>query len=225
MQIILGASAPVLIILFYIYYRDKYEKEPILLLIKALVLGMLTVIPVIGLEKFLGSYLPYLEFSSRLHAFYHAFVVAGFSEELLKFIAFYFLIWKSKEYNERFDGIVYAVFVSLGFAWIENIKYLMSFGPEIALMRGVLSVPAHALFGVTMGYYFSLSKFSTRKQSKNIFFIYALVFPIILHGVYDFILMANEPLGMLVFIPFIIYLWITGFKRMKYLSNQSKFKT
>ncbi len=224
MQILIGASAPVLIILFYIYYRDKYEKEPISLLIKALVLGMLTVIPVIGLEMLLRMFLPYFEFSNRAHAFYRAVIVAGFSEELLKFIAFYLLIWKSKEYNERFDGIVYAVFVSLGFAWIENIKYLISFGPEIALMRGVLSVPAHALFGVTMGYYFSLSKFSKSKSAKKIFFSYALIFPIVLHGAYDFILMANEPLGMLAFIPFIIYLWITGFKRMKYLSNQSKFK-
>jgi RsiW-degrading membrane proteinase PrsW (M82 family) len=91
-------------------------------------------------------------------------------------------------------------------------------------MRAFLAVPAHALFGVTMGYYFSLSKFTTNKKAKSTLFVYALLFPTILHGSYDFILMANEPLGMLAFIPFIIYLWKSGFKRMKSLSDQSKYK-
>jgi RsiW-degrading membrane proteinase PrsW (M82 family) len=100
----------------------------------------------------------------------------------------------------------------------------MNYGMEVAYMRAILAVPAHALFGVTMGYYFSLSKFSTKASNKTTFFVYALLFPIILHGVYDFILMANEPLGMLAFIPFIIFLWRTGFKRMKALSDISRFK-
>ncbi len=225
MYLLFLAIAPVFIILFYIYFRDKYEKEPILLLVKALIFGMLTVIPAIIIERFLGAFLPYLEFSSRIHAFYHAFVVAAFSEEMLKFLVFYLLIWKSKEYNERFDGIVYAVFVSLGFAMIENIKYVMAYGENVAYMRAVLSVPGHALFGVSMGYYFSLSKFSLDRRRKQIFLIYAILFPIILHGSYDFILMANEPLGLLAFIPFMIYLWKTGFNRMHVLSEESRFKT
>lgn len=219
------AIAPVVIILFYIYFRDKYEKEPLSLLLKALFLGGLTVIPVIYVEGFLMEYIPLFNFSSRASAFYNAFVVAGFSEELFKFLVFYMLIWKSKEYDERFDGIVYAVFVSLGFAMIENIKYVYNYGETVAITRAFLAVPAHALFGVTMGYYFSLSKFSLNKFTKHTYFYYALIFPIILHGSYDFILMANEPLGMLVFIPFLIYLWKTGFKRIKVLSNESKFKS
>ena len=224
MHLFLMAIAPVVIILFYIYFRDKYEKEPLSLLLKALFLGGLIVIPVIYTERFLNGFLPVFEFSNRAQAFFNAFVVAGFSEELFKFIAFYILIWKSKEYNERFDGIVYAVFVSLGFAMIENIKYVYNYGETVALSRAFLAVPAHALFGVTMGYYLSLSKFSLNKFTKRTYFSYALIFPIILHGSYDFILMANEPLGILVFIPFVIYLWKTGFKRMKVLSEESKFK-
>lgn len=218
------AIAPVVIILFYIYFRDKYEKEPLSLLLKALFLGGLIVIPVIYVEGFLMGFLPVFEFSNRAQAFFDAFVVAGFTEETFKFLVLYILIWKSKEYNERFDGIVYAVFVSLGFAMIENIKYVYNYGETVALSRAFLAVPAHALFGVTMGYYLSLSKFSLNKFTKRTYFSYALIFPIILHGSYDFILMANEPLGILVFIPFVIYLWKTGFKRMKVLSEESKFK-
>ncbi len=218
------AIAPVVIILFYIYFRDKYEKEPLGLLLKALTLGGLIVIPVIYLEDFLLGFTSLFESSNRVLSFYKAFVVAGFSEELFKFLAFYGLIWKAKDYNERIDGIVYAVFVSLGFAMIENIKYVYSYGESVALTRAFLAVPAHAFFGVTMGYYFSLSKFSLNKFTKQTYFYYALIFPIILHGSYDFILMANEPLGMLVFIPFIFYLWKTGFKKIKTLSDESKFK-
>ena len=217
MYLIAAATAPVVIVALYIYFRDKYYKEPFLMLAKALVLGMLTVLPVLVMETFLMKYLPLLEFSSRLSAFYNAFVVAAFSEELWKFIVLFILIWKSKEFDERIDGIVYAVFVSLGFAWVENIMYVMEGGMNVAIMRSILSVPAHALFGVTMGYYFSLSKFTNDEPTRKRFFIYALVFPIILHGVYDFIIMVNEPLGMLVFVPFIIYLWKVGFTRIKTL--------
>ncbi|RLD44234.1 MAG: PrsW family intramembrane metalloprotease [Bacteroidetes bacterium] len=224
MNILLAAVAPVAIILLYIYYRDKYEKEPIKQLLKALAAGMFIVIPVIFVETFLGEIRLSLELPSQSDAFFNAFGIAAFSEEIFKFIAFLFIIWKSKDYNERFDGIVYAVFISLGFALVENIKYLMNYGNEIALMRGVLAVPAHALFGVTMGYYFSLSKFSSNKKDKVKFFYFAIIFPIILHGSYDFILMANEPMGMLAFVPFIIFLWKTGFKRMNILSENSRFK-
>ncbi|MCK5845971.1 MAG: PrsW family intramembrane metalloprotease [Bacteroidales bacterium] len=217
MNLILAAIAPVVIIALYIYFKDKYNKEPIAMLAKALVLGMLTVIPVLLLEGFLMEFISIFDFSTRLSAFYNAFVVAAFSEEIWKFIALYILIWKSKEFDESIDGIVYAVFVGLGFAMVENIMYVVNGGGSVALMRAFLAVPAHALFGVTMGYYFSLSKFAMDKASRNKYYRYAIISPIILHGVYDFILMANEPLGMLVFIPFIIYLWKTGFKRIKAL--------
>lgn len=217
MDLITAATAPVVIIAFYIYFRDKYDKEPFLMLAKALTLGMLTVIPILLMETFLMEFMPIFESSSRLSAFYNAFVVAGFSEELWKFIALVILIWKSKEFDERIDGIVYAVFVSLGFAWVENVLYVMEGGINVAIMRALLAVPAHALFGVTMGYYLSLSKFTNDEPTKKRFFIYALVFPIILHGAYDFILMANEPLGMIAFIPFIIYIWKVGFLRIRTL--------
>jgi RsiW-degrading membrane proteinase PrsW (M82 family) len=224
MNIIFAAIAPVAIILVYIYFRDKYEKEPIKQLIKALVAGMIIVIPILFTESIIGDFGQSLNLSTRGYAFFNAFGVAAFSEESFKFLAFLLIIWRSKDYNERFDGIVYAVFISLGFAFVENVKYLMTYGTEIALMRGLLAVPGHALFGVTMGYYLSLSKFSNAKKDKSKFFIYAIVFPVILHGSYDFILMANEPMGMLAFVPFIIYIWKTGFKRMNILSENSRFK-
>jgi len=222
MKLILAAIAPVIIILFYIYLRDKWEKEPLRKLFFAVVLGGLTVIPVYFLESFLNSFLPLFSFSNRISAIYNAFVIAAFSEEGFKFLALYLLIWKSKEFNEKFDGIVYAVFVSLGFALVENIMYVTNFGMANAFVRAITAVPAHALFGVAMGYYLSFAKFSLFYKKRN--FAYALLIPIGFHGIYDFILMSGESMYYFVFIPYVYYLYKVGFKRINELSNTSRFR-
>lgn len=216
MDLILVALAPVAIILIYVYVRDRYEKEPIHLLLKALFAGVLVTAPIILLESFLGIF--YSGASQVLAAFYKAFVVAAFSEESFKFLALFLLIWRSKEFDERFDGIVYAVFISLGFAAAENILYVFEYGKTIGLLRAFTAVPAHAIFGVIMGYYFSLAKFESQKTQLNLF--KALAVPILFHGFYDFILMVNHPLYLFAFLPFLTYMWIFGFKKMKALTTK-----
>ena len=136
--------APVAVIAFYIYNRDLYDKEPVKLLLRGLLWGALVCFPASSIEKFL------VQFNSS--PFYEAFVVAGFTEEMLKYLALYFLIWKNEEFNEKFDGIVYGVYVALGFAGLENILYVMEGGLGTAITRAVTAVPAHAIFGLTMGY-------------------------------------------------------------------------
>ena len=215
MNLLVLALAPVFIILIYIYVRDKYKKEPIQLLLKALFLGILITIPISFVEGLLSSlYLPATQTGS---AFYRAFVVAAFTEELFKYLALFLLIWRHKEFDEHFDGIVYAVFISLGFAAAENVMYIYSYGTQTGYIRAITAVPAHAIFGITMGYFFSLAKFSFQNTSINMF--KALAIPILLHGIYDFIIMVEQPLILLAFIPFLIYLWVGGFKKMKALSR------
>jgi len=218
------ALAPVLIIAFYIYIRDKYEKEPIGILLKTFLLGAVITVPIIFVEQFLDSYWEntFGSEQSICKATYTAFVVASFTEEAFKFLAFYILIWQNRNFNEKFDGIVYAVYVSLGFATVENFLYVFEGGIQVALLRALTAVPAHALFGVTMGYYFGLAKFRTALQSK--YLILSLLVPILLHGIYDFILMANNAFLLLVFLPFIIYLWYVNFKRMRHHSEKSIFR-
>ena len=209
MYLLVIALAPVLIILFYIYIRDKYEKEPLSLLIKSLVIGILITIPVIFVESLLSKM--WNVESGIMNAGYRAFIVAGFTEELFKFVALYWLIWKHKEFDEKFDGIVYAVFISLGFAAIENILYVYEYGADIGYLRAFTAVPAHAVFGVVMGFYFALAKFS--KKYNSYFLIKALVIPVLLHGFYDFILMSDHPYLMFIFIPYLI--WLLYFARKK----------
>jgi RsiW-degrading membrane proteinase PrsW (M82 family) len=220
MAVLLASLAPVVIILFYIYFRDKYEKEPLGLLLKALLMGIVVVIPVIFIERLLMNMMP--QSNKVAAAFYHAFIVAGSTEELFKFLALYLLVWKSPSFNEKFDGIVYAVFVSLGFAGVENVLYVIDGGMQTALMRALTAIPAHAIFGIIMGYYLGIAHMYT--ELKGPYLARALLVPILLHGIYDFILMVEIGWLLLLFIPYVIILYVMGMKKMKELSDTSIFK-
>ena len=215
MNLLVIALAPVLIILYYVYVKDKYNKEPLPLLLKSLLAGALITIPVVFVEGALSA-LWYGDFSLT-QAGYSAFVVAGLTEELFKFLALYWLIWKNKEFDEKYDGIVYAVFISLGFAGIENIMYVLQYGAATGYTRAITAVPAHAFFGMVMGFYFALAKFIPEKKLVNLF--KALLIPILLHGFYDYILMSQEEALMLLFVPYMI--WMFYFTRKKMNSLQA----
>lgn len=220
-MLILAAIAPSVSLLYYFYLRDKYEKEPRKLLIKAFLLGCLIVLPVLFFEFRLNIF----DYADRsvLAAGYSAFVVAGLVEESFKYLAFSTLIYKNREFNEMYDGIVYCVFISLGFATVENIAYVMTSGFNTALVRALTAVPAHALFGVVMGYYFGISKF-VKKSRKNKYIFYAWIVPLLLHGTYDFILFSQRFLALVIFVPYMLYLWFRALKHVDELVEASPFK-
>lgn len=220
MQLILLSLAPVFIILFYVYFRDKYEKEPLGLLFKALLVGCIIIVPVVFAEQFIQNLQPPLGKTGE--AFYSAFFVAGLTEEFFKFAGLYFLIWRNPNFNEKFDGIVYAVFVSLGFAAVENIMYVAEGGPQIAMVRALTALPAHALFGIRMGYYFGIAHMYT--ELRKSYLIKALLVPIFLHGIYDFLLLSQNAILLLVFVPYLVWMFMAGFKEMNVLSNASVFR-
>ncbi len=149
-------------------------------------------------------------------------MVASLNEEAFKLAALTLLIWKSKDFNEKFDGIVYASFISLGFAAIENVLYVFQHGFSTGIARAITAVPAHAFFGITMGFFFGMAKFYPKKRKKYLWM--AFLVPFALHGTYDFILMVGHIYLLALFIPFVIYLWISGFKRMKQMNNASIFR-
>jgi len=221
MRCIISLS-PILIIAAYIYFRDKYEKEPIRLLIMTLIVGALTSLPIMLTESLFA--LIGEKFNGAFKAFWDSFFVASLNEEGIKLIALFLLIWKSKEFNELFDGIIYATFISLGFAGIENLAYVYQNGVTTGLFRAITAVPAHALFGITMGFFFARAKFSEKNRKKYLYFILSFLIPFTFHGIYDLTLMSGEKLLLLTFVPFLIFLWISGFKKMKKMSNESVFK-
>jgi RsiW-degrading membrane proteinase PrsW (M82 family) len=217
MSLLLISLAPVFIIALYIYIRDKYEKEPFRILLKALLTGVFIILPVVIIESILTSFSGHLEGISKVA--YNAFVVASLCEEGFKYLGFILIIWPDKNFNEKFDGIVYSVFISLGFAAVENIFYVLNGGISIGILRGFTAVPAHALFGTVMGYYFGLSRFYPELKSR--YLVLAFIIPFLWHGSYDFLLLGQNQLLLLLFIPFIIIFWIYGLHKMKKLSDAS----
>ena len=109
MNQVIIALAPVLIIALYIYIRDKYEREPLKWLLAALLGGCLITIPVLFVEGWLAMPLNLMSGYSAVG--WNAFVVAAFTEETFKFTALYIIFWRNRQFNEKFDGIVYACFV------------------------------------------------------------------------------------------------------------------
>ena len=118
---------------------------------------------------------------------------------------------------------MYAVFVSLGFAAVENVLYVTGSGFSTGISRAITAVPAHAIFGVTMGFYFGMARFFERERMQ--FKAKALLYPILLHGIYDFILFTGMEWLTVVFIGFLVFLYFSGLKRIKKLSDQSFYKT
>lgn len=221
MILLLAAIAPSAALMYYFYMKDKYEKEPRRLLVKAFLLGAISVIPILMVEMSLNVFERGDE--SLIAAGYTAFIVAGLVEETFKFMMFYFLIWRHNEFDEMYDGIVYSVFVSLGFATVENIGYVLSTGFSVALLRSVTAVPAHAMFGVAMGYYLGVAKF-VREPYKSRYFRKGLIVPVILHGIYDFILLSQRYYIMSVFVIYMIYLWKRGMRNVRELVECSPYK-
>ena len=213
------AILPAIVIIFLILKFDKYQREPIGLLITLFIVGIFTTIPAMLLEQFydflFGS--PY----NYLTLFASAFIGVAFIEELVKYLGVKIFAYKKAPFDELYDGIIYCVFVSLGFATLENILYVSSYGIQTAIIRAVTAVPAHAIFGVSMGYFMALGKAFPRKRA--LYAPISLIAPVILHGIYDFILFTGANWSLLAFIPFVIYMYVKAIRLIKATYNQAPF--
>ena len=221
MTLLIYALAPSIAILFYIYNRDKYDKEPRAILFKAFILGAISVIPVVFIEMALTNFVQGRH--DLLSVLFISFAVAGLVEEGAKYTCFVSYIWRKPAFDEAFDGIVYCVFISLGFATVENIAYVFQNGYATALIRAVTAVPAHAIFGITMGYYLGIARFIRRDYQKK-YLILGIVLPILLHGFYDFILLSQRFYLLILFIPYMIFLFKRGMKNIAELVETSPYK-
>jgi protease PrsW len=186
------AIAPGIAICIYIYFKDKYNKEPIGLLLFSFILGILSIIPAILMELPFGKLQQQPEGQSSLNLAIYAFLVVGFSEEICKYIMVRFFAFKRKAFDDPFDGIVYTVMVGMGFATLENIGYVYQHGLLTGIVRMFLSVPAHATFAVLMGYHIGLAKFDPEHKTRHLF--YAILWPVVFHGTFDFFLFKGNTL-------------------------------
>ena len=221
--LIAAAIAPAVAIIVFIYYKDKYEKEPLSLLIKCFLLGVLSVIPAIILES-IGSVLGFGTSVDIVITLIHAFVVVALSEEFSKYIFLRYYAYKQKAFNEPFDGIICALMISMGFATTENIMYVLDNGMGNALSRAFTAVPMHACFAVLMGFYVGAAKFSFKKNKKK-FLLTGLAYATFLHGLYDFLLMQQNYRYLYLFaFVLVIFAVIMAMRAIKIQQRFSPFK-
>ena len=176
------ATAPGVAIGLYIYLKDKHEREPIGLLIKAFIYGILSTLLTLIISIPMSSIVPLDQHDIGEQAI-HAFLLVALIEELSKYIFVRGVLYRDKNFNEPFDGIVYSVMVGMGFATFENILYVWDSGVGTALLRMFTAVPAHASFAVLMGYFLGKAKFEHKKGHHA---IYALGVATLFHGAYDY---------------------------------------
>lgn len=221
--ILISALLPVAILLAGIYRKDKASPEPAGQLIKAFVFGVISA----GLAIVLSTLLEVAGLYSQwdpynVNGIRMAFFGAAIPEETAKLFMLWLLLRRNRFFDENMDGIVYAAFVSLGFAAIENVSYLFSESESflsVGIMRACTSIPGHSCFGILMGYYYSLATFGNKATLRNKIFVWLI--PVMAHGFYDAILfITNVPpvvsvILSVIFFVFLCWMGMTARKKVR----------
>ena len=220
------AILPVVFLLKFIYNKDV-NKEPSNLLKKTFIFGMLTIIPCIVIELLLQEVFPVDDNSDLLFLFVCVFVSVALVEELFKWLVVRKIAYTNNEFDETYDGIVYCIYSSLGFACLENIGFVLKFGIETGIYRAVTAVPSHACDAIFMGYFFGKAKMckynGDNKSSKKYLFL-SLFIPTLIHAIYDYLLFSKILGFFIIWIVFVIVLFIICFKLVnKCAKNNTKF--
>lgn len=209
--VLFAAVLPVIVLLYYIYHKDKAQPEPTNMLLKGFGLGMLSVFASLLLSLPLGAMGVYGfdEVSAWDEAIRISFFGAAIPEELAKLFMLWLLLRKNPYFDEHVDGIVYAVAVSMGFAALENVGYLFSNYESwwtVGTVRALISVPAHYAFAVFMGYYYSMFHFT--RSDKTYYGIMTIAIPVLFHGLFDsllFMLPLNENYAVILLMAFSVF--------------------
>ena len=228
MIILLAAAVlPAAFLLYRVYKMDTIEKEPWSILRKLLLWGALSGIPAALVESLLtGVVQNLLQEGTLLYNFVFGFIVAALVEESFKFFFLYKFTFKNPAFNYRFDGVVYAVFVSMGFAILENVLYVFQGGLGVALSRALLALPLHAACGVYMGIAYGQQKVNSLYKSASFGSVAraCLPVPILIHGFYDSCAFSaeNYPIFLLVFVVFVILVFILTLRQLKKVSQEDR---
>lgn len=217
LSVLAAAIAPGIALLSYFYLKDRYESEPIHTVMRMFVLGALLVFPTMVLQR--AFVIGFGE-----HPFMYAFIYSSLFEEFLKWFLVFYVIYKHQDFNEPYDGIVYATAVALGFATVENVFYALLSAPSASslLMRAFLPVSGHALFGVMMGYHLGKAKFMAGSERKHL--LLSLALPVFYHGLFDYILLNAKQYWLWLMLPLMLFLWVGSIMRMNRANDNSPFR-
>ena len=194
--LVAAAVIPAIFLLVRVYRADRLDKESPYLLWDLIKGGIFSALIALVLEK-IGSWVLGMAAGDN-QALYDVllyFVVVAMSEEGAKYFMLHRRSWNNREFNCQFDGVVYAVFTSLGFAIWENISYVLTFGFSAAVIRALTAIPGHACFGVFMGVFYGIAKKYDNagdKSTASIFKVLTFVVPVLMHGAYDYIASVEQ---------------------------------
>lgn len=225
--LILAAVLPAFILLIQVYRSDHLEKEPITMLLGLLLCGVIAT-ELASLTEQGGDWLLglFLRPGTRAYNILLYYVIVAVSEEGFKYLLLRWRTWKSPAFDCTFDGIVYAVFLSLGFALWENIHYVLHYGFATALARAVTAVPGHACFGVFMGTWYGAAKrwsLQHAEERSRVARWMSLLLPTLLHGVYDYVAITQmNDLGWL-FLLFILVMFLASFRLVRFMSRKDTY--
>lgn len=214
-----AALLPALILLRYVYRHDAIEKEPAGLLLSLLLMGCLSALCSGVLEGIADRLLQIVvDPESPVYIILLAFLVVAVAEEGTKLFFLKLRSWNHPAFNYRFDGVVYAVFVSLGFAALENVQYVVNYGLSVALPRALLAVPGHLSFSIFMGVYYGRARLlenlgdhaGARASIRS-----GCLIAVFLHGFYDSCAMLGTGLASAVFLVFVLSMFLLAYRTLK----------
>jgi len=227
LALIAAAVVPALILMYIIYKLDRLEKESSHVLFQLAKAGVFSALLAMIEERVLCAVLnAALVPGSVLYNVILYFGIVAFAEESSKYLLLKRNSWNFGEFNCKFDGVIYAVFVALGFALWENISYVLIYGFGTALVRAVTAIPGHACFGVFMGVFYALAKenelMGYHEQSGK-YRLLAVFVPALLHGAYDYIATSGSLVGSGVFLVFIAAMFAVSFHLVRKMSREDKY--
>ena len=225
--LIAAAVIPAVALLIHVYKADRLDKEPASLLGLLILHGIVATALAAWTERIGVRVLnTLLDQDTLLYQLLFNFLIVGMAEEGFKYLVLKRRTWNSPSFNCQFDAVVYAVFVSMGFALWENIEYVVMYGFGTALIRAVTAIPGHACFGVFMGAWYGLAKAHERRgheENSRVCRRLALICPALLHGLYDFIAVLEDARAVLYFLVFIGVMFFAAYKTVKKLSREDRF--
>ncbi len=226
--ILVIAFAPGVFWLWMVYRRDRYRPEPRALVVRTFIWGMVVSIPVAVLEFGLIFIVdpgvidfPEVDQLSLGTAAYMSFIVAGVTEELGKYLVVRRTVYRSPYFDEPMDGLIYASASALGFASLENVGYLLTYGWELILLRGPISTLAHVLFSAMWGYPLGVSK--VRQKRMRAWTLLGLLCSMAAHGLFNFLIFTQSAYSLLV-IPLFLGVGAVFFFMLRRATRLSPFR-
>jgi RsiW-degrading membrane proteinase PrsW (M82 family) len=225
--LILAAVLPAAYLMIRVYRSDRLEPEPPRLVIGLVLLGMVST-ALAGMAEQWGDRIltSFVEEGSLAYNALFYFLIVGPAEEGFKYAVLHWRTWRHPAFDCQYDGVVYAVFVSLGFALWENIGYVLLFGWQTAIARALTAVPGHACFGVFMGVWYGAAKRweinGDGERARRARWL-CVIIPALLHGCYDFIASLEAEGFVLVFLVFVIAMFITALRLVKRVSARDEY--